>query len=112
MWSLFGHCGKITLVWWDDSRTERVEKGGLFITPANAAAASSYFMQADVRGCLGFYEKFERDEKFVAIPFWFLTTISAALLWLVWRKTRLPVKGRAFPVEVGKPIGEQGSKTQ
>ena len=36
------------------------------------------------------------------IPFWFPTTISTALLWWVWRKTRLPVKGRAFPVEVAK----------
>ena len=40
------------------------------------------------------------DILILAIPYWFPTTIIAALLWLVWRKTRPPVKGRAFPVEV------------
>src|ERR1035437_1807912 len=87
MWSLFGHWGEITLVWWDESRSEKVDKSGLFIVPANADAASSYFMQPDVRRCLGFYLKFDHDEKFIAIPFWFPTTISAALLCWVWRKT-------------------------
>jgi len=39
------------------------------------------------------------------IPLWFPTTLSAGLLWLVWRKTRQAAKGRAFPVEPSKPIG-------
>ena len=43
---------------------------------------------------------------YAAIPFWFPTTISAAFLLLVWRKTRPNVKGRAFPVELAKPKGE------
>src|ERR1039458_140482 len=32
-------------------------------------------------------------KKHIGIPFWFPTTISAALLWLVWRKTRPKPKG-------------------
>ena len=43
--------------------------------------------------------------RFVAVPFWLLTPLSAILLWLVWRKTRPKVKGRAFPVELKQPSG-------
>jgi len=51
----------------------------------------------------------------IGIPFWFPTTISAALLRLVWRKTRPPAKGRAFPVEAVEKVangsGINGTKT-
>jgi hypothetical protein len=38
----------------------------------------------------------------IAIPFYFPTTISTALVVFVWRKTRPPLKGGAFPVEAAK----------
>ena len=47
-----------------------------------------------------------------AVPYWFTILVSAALLWLVWRKTRPKPKGRAFPVEPSKPIAEQGGKAE
>jgi len=34
------------------------------------------------------------------IPFWFLSLLSAGLLWFVWRRTRTKTAGRGFPVEV------------
>ena len=37
------------------------------------------------------------------IPFWFLSTILAVLLWLAWRWTRPKAQGRAFPVELEEP---------
>ena len=33
------------------------------------------------------------------MPLWFPTTLSAGLLWLVWRKTRPKYTGKGFPVE-------------
>ena len=39
----------------------------------------------------------------LCVPFWFLILVLSAVLFFVWRKTRLPVKGRAFPVEVSNP---------
>jgi hypothetical protein len=35
----------------------------------------------------------------VTIPLWFPTLLSAALLWLVWRKTKPRTMGQGFPVE-------------
>jgi hypothetical protein len=35
----------------------------------------------------------------LTIPLWFPTTLSAGLLWLVWRKTRPKYTGKGFPVE-------------
>jgi hypothetical protein len=64
------------------------------------------------RRWLGFSGRVDNDQWAVAIPFYFPTTISAALLWLVWRKTRPAVKGRAFPVELEKPTGEEGGKAE
>ena len=41
------------------------------------------------------------------IPFWFPSLLSAALLWFVWRQTRL-IEWRGFPVEVPPtPEGHQ-----
>jgi len=51
---------------------------------------------------LGFHLTTELDAIFLAIPFYFPTTICAALLWLAWRKTRPKPEGRAFPVELTK----------
>jgi len=36
---------------------------------------------------------------FVRIPLWFPTTLSAGLVWLIWRKTRGKYRGQAFPIE-------------
>ncbi len=47
-----------------------------------------------------------------AIPFWFPTTLSAALLLWVWLMTRPKVMGRAFPVELAKRTTEQTSKAE
>ncbi len=33
-------------------------------------------------------------------PMWFLSLLSAGLLWVAWRKTRRRGTGRGFPVEV------------
>jgi hypothetical protein len=43
------------------------------------------------------------DNWYVIIPLWFPTLLSAGLLWLVWRKTRKPNPGVAFPVEIAAP---------
>jgi len=37
------------------------------------------------------------------IPFWFPTTLFAALLWPVWQMTRPKPIGRGFPVEITQP---------
>jgi hypothetical protein len=39
--------------------------------------------------------------QWIMIPLWFPTTLSAGLLWPVWRKTRPKYKGKGFPVEPG-----------
>jgi hypothetical protein len=35
----------------------------------------------------------------IMVPFYFPTLLSAALLWLVWRKTKPNYNGKGFPVE-------------
>jgi hypothetical protein len=39
------------------------------------------------------------SSRLIAIPMWFPTFLSAALLWLLWRKTRPKFNGKGFPVE-------------
>src|ERR1035437_9628380 len=103
--SVRSHWGKIHLTWMDDSwapfPTERWH-----IYPADAAIDANYIKYIHnghySHHCLGFFITIEADSMFVVIPFWFPTTISAALLWLVWRWTRPRVQGRAFPVEIAK----------
>ena len=73
--------------------------------PADGIASPHYFL-----GFAWGRADFPSEGIFVAFPFWFPTAISAALLWLVWRKTRSKTKGRAFPVELAKPIEEIGDK--
>ena len=55
-----------------------------------------FFYKASPRPAIG------NADRGIQVPFWFPTTISAALLWLVWRKTRSKAKGRAFPVEANQ----------
>ena len=61
---------------------------------------------------LGFFVDKNQHYILLTIPFWFLTTLAAALLWWVWRKTRPNAKGRAFPVELAKPSSVQSSKAE
>ena len=59
---------------------------------------------------LGFGFRMENDNTvpltywWGTIPFWFPTTLSAGLLWFVWRMTRAKLIGRGFPVETTPPI--------
>jgi hypothetical protein len=41
---------------------------------------------------MGFYI----EKSFITIPFWFLTVLSALLLWFLWKKSR--PRPRGFPV--------------
>ncbi len=49
----------------------------------------------------GYYSGFSITT--IEVPYWFLILVFSALLFVVWRKTRPPVKGRAFPVELSNP---------
>lgn len=42
----------------------------------------------------------------IIIPHWFPTLLLLVLNWLVWRKTRARLEGRAFPVEPAAKPGE------
>ena len=57
---------------------------------------------------LGFgYGGISNHMRRLGVPYWFLTLLFGSVLFIVWRKTGLPVKGRGFPVELGekeKPI--------
>ena len=54
---------------------------------------------------LGYEHLPENGEIYVVfVPYWFLILIFLMILFFVWRKTRPQVKGRAFPVEVSKPV--------
>jgi hypothetical protein len=48
--------------------------------------------------------------RWVTVPLWLPSLLSALLLWLVWRKTRAKYNGKGFPVEVAgggkKVVGE------
>ena len=44
------------------------------------------------------------------VPYWFPLVVSGGVFAWVWRKTRKPKPGRAFPVEASKPTAEQSSK--
>jgi hypothetical protein len=39
------------------------------------------------------------DARRIMIPLWFPTTLSAAILYLLWRKTRPQYNAKGFPVE-------------
>jgi hypothetical protein len=46
--------------------------------------------------------------RYMMIPLWFPTTLAAALLCLVWPKTRPKYSGKGFPVEIGgKPANKK-----
>jgi len=54
-------------------------------------------------GFLGFMWGNEQGQSWIALPFWFLTSVLALILIYVWRKTRpKPNPATAFPVETGK----------
>jgi hypothetical protein len=110
VWYAAFHWGKLHLMWaYDPARAN----GGwdAFTRPASADTDAALIAGYGGHYYLGFFLKIGPDENYVAIPFYFPTLISAALLWLVWRKTRPKAKGRAFPVEPSKPI-EQGGKAK
>ena len=99
-------------------------KCGLWIAHDISAAGGSFHLfyayseQSDPtdwhfdRHLIGFQLQFDYNRKTgleflrVDVPLWLPTTISVALLWLVWRWTRPKAKVRAFPVEVEKTSGE------
>ena len=104
-WNCFG--GRIALCW--DKRNFRPRD------PAEVYRGELPFIDPKGYELLGFDLRYSDWGKglrsfYLAIPLWFPTLLSAALLWLVWRKTRPKVKGRAFPVELGKSGGEEGGK--
>ena len=109
-WSVECLWGKLHVEWWDASWTYLVERNGWSVhaCPAYVTPDSTFIARFDGgHYCLGFLISLERHAMFFNIPLWFPTTISAALLWLVWPLTRPTAKGRAFPVEVEKPIAEK-----
>ena|ERR1035437_4023277 len=103
-WTLEGKLGRINLKWYDGN-WDFWDKGWFFgFCPAEERIGFREYILSDNRhDFLGFVMQGVEGEKWAGIPFWFPTTLSAALLMLVWRQTRPPVKGRAFPVEVAKP---------
>ena len=77
---------------------------GLF-HPQFLGSLGSFSYDLSFRELLGFSTNNSDAAKHLAIPFWFPTSLSAAVLWFAWRKTRPKVKGRAFPVEGGAGDG-------
>ena len=101
VWGVQSGWGKLHLSWFGISSFS-----GLWVNdfPVDAGYDLEYVDHFHSHYCLGFFIRFEPDRTLFTIPFWFPTTISALLLWWVWRKTRPPVKGRAFPVEPPIPL--------
>jgi len=93
-WIMRSHWGKIDLIW-EKHPVWPYRKGWHFWSaPADADAPDP--------SRFGFWaSNYWGEENIIIVSFWFPMTISAAFLWLVWRKTRPPVRGRAFPVEAG-----------
>ena len=103
------HCnwGQIHLNWYKIVSSEFGWKVVAF--PAESGDANDLFYGHSYHLGFGFVnEKMWGQEQrvvLITIPFWCPTTLCAALLWLVWRKTRPKAVGRAFPVEVAKLSG-------
>ena len=111
MWLVACEWGKLHITWMDMSKPQ--EPGwACSVYPAKPITDSLFVVAFKNYHVLGFYITNLKDVKQISIPFYFPTTISAALLWFAWRKTRLPVKGRAFPVEVKQASGEDGGKAE
>ena len=105
IWIMEGNWGKVNLEWLGDSSI--YGKGWRFGQVIPSSSDSILFAGRSKTGdyetfnhryILGFSIISTHDEMWLTIPFWFPTTISAAVLWLVWRKTR--PRPRGFPVEV------------
>jgi hypothetical protein len=100
-WVLEVNRGRIDLDWWDSFNIH--EEQGWYGRSAYAQVPINY-------DHLGFFWMNEAGIIWLSIPFWFPTTVSAALLWWVWRKTRPKPVGRAFPVELAKASEQKGGK--
>ena len=115
-WNVGCFRGKVNLLWIDKlSFIHSLYKQGVYVHAGPAPAlidGEAYSSYYGAFHYMGFSIMNEDAVKYFAVPFWFPTTLSAALLLLVWRKTRPMGKGRAFPVELEKPIGEQGGKAE
>jgi hypothetical protein len=73
-------------------------KGSSFTIRAPSALYWDYYGRLAEYQFVGFVAHRGYDS-YIIIPLWFPTLLSAALLWLVWRKTRPNYNGRGFPVE-------------
>ena len=107
-WSMSCTCGRLHLAKYQPNWV--FKDWGVYTSPADAELDSAFFAQSHGHYLLGFIMSTGPTWLWVAIPFWFLTTISAALLWWVWQKTR--PKPRGFPVELASPIAEPSGKAE
>ena len=106
------HWGKIRFSFLDGHHAVAFVPDGWFQDTFPAYPLKGTNADADLYGrkFVGFESGEVGRRQWISIPFWFPTTISAAFLWLVWRKTRPKPKGRAFPVELEKPMAGQGGQ--
>jgi len=116
IWSYFrslsiGYCPSLGKSYWVDTHMGGAflsSSGGIWSSPGwrfqhihHAFPLSEVSELLDFKSFLGFGYFHVADTVWgVAIPFWFPSLLSAALLWFVWRQTRPKTAGRGFPVEV------------
>src|ERR1035437_6946334 len=70
---------------WEPGYSEVKIKRGPFSSDTQGSDCWGIDIRLDHNGCI------------VEIRYWLLSTATVLSLMLVWRKTRQPVKGRAFP---------------
>jgi hypothetical protein len=110
-WITFYHGGKnldfsskwgvVRVVWSENVGTENDWACG------NSTTDITHFWPTGASDTPSFYYEHvvEYHYRYVNVPHWFLILLSSAVLFVVWRKTRLPVNGHAFPVGDGTANG-------
>jgi hypothetical protein len=127
-WNVLLNWGKVNLLW-DGSGDDLYEHAGWTAAVGPADSSVTYLLfphfetetwvpnpaseeapigdvvllnHSEIHALLGFILVTGPKNVSLSIPCYFLTSLSTALLWFAWRRTRPKEKGRAFPVEMGE----------